>query len=203
MKLVRPRTTSNTRLAYTHRLRSPAERLHQSAAGRNRPMASRCGRVQVVDGKQQPDIVLSRHPRDGEDDPHVNRSRRATTRFSGDPTIGIAYIYCHFRRQDEQKVDDLLASLLKQLAQGKTFLPGSLKDLYSEHKKKRTRPSADEISRTIQSVAVTYSRVFIIIDALDECQVSDGCRTKFLTEIFKVHASSGANLFAKVYSGGH
>jgi DNA replication protein DnaC len=39
------------------------------------------------------------------------------TRFSNDPTIGIAYIYCNFRRQEEQKIDDLLASLLKQLAE--------------------------------------------------------------------------------------
>jgi hypothetical protein len=29
-----------------------------------------------------------------------------------DPSIGIAYIYCNFRRQDEQKIDDLTASLL-------------------------------------------------------------------------------------------
>jgi hypothetical protein len=36
-----------------------------------------------------------------------------TTQFSNDPTIGIAYIYCNFRRQEKQKIDDLLASLLK------------------------------------------------------------------------------------------
>jgi hypothetical protein len=37
------------------------------------------------------------------------------TRFQNDLTIGIAYIYCNFRRKDEQKINDLLASLLKQL----------------------------------------------------------------------------------------
>jgi hypothetical protein len=36
-----------------------------------------------------------------------------TARFFNDPTIGITYVYCNFRRQDEQKIDDLLASLLK------------------------------------------------------------------------------------------
>jgi hypothetical protein len=39
------------------------------------------------------------------------------------------------------------------------------------------------------------SRVFIIIDALDECQVSNGCRTTFLAEIFNLQAKSGANVF--------
>jgi hypothetical protein len=38
------------------------------------------------------------------------------TRFQNDPTVNIVYIYCNFRRKDEQKIDDLLASLLKQLA---------------------------------------------------------------------------------------
>jgi predicted AAA+ superfamily ATPase len=41
-----------------------------------------------------------------------------TTRFSNDQTISIAYIYCSFKRQDEQKINDLLTSLLKQLARG-------------------------------------------------------------------------------------
>jgi hypothetical protein len=45
-------------------------------------------------------------------------------------------------------------------------------------------------------VATLYSRVFIIIDALDECQASHGCRPKFLSNIFDLQAKTGANLFA-------
>jgi Cdc6-like AAA superfamily ATPase len=118
-----------------------------------------------------------------------------TTRFSNDPTICIAYIYCNFRCQDEQKIDDLLANLLKQLAECQPSLLGSVKDLYDRHKTKRTRPSIKEIWRTLQSVAAMYSRVFIIIDALDECQVSNGCRTRFLLEMFSLQTKCGANLF--------
>jgi hypothetical protein len=118
------------------------------------------------------------------------------TRFHNDKSIGIAYLYCNFRRQDEQKIDDLLAGLLKQLAGCQLSLPGSVKDLYDRHKTKRTRPSPDEISRSLQSVVTTYSRVFIVIDALDECQVSHSCRTTFLSEMFSLQAKCGANLFA-------
>jgi NACHT domain len=119
-----------------------------------------------------------------------------TTRFQRDPEISIAYLYCNFRRRDEQKASGLLANLLKQLCQTRSSLPDSVKALYDQYKNKRTRPLLDEISRTFQSVAAMYSRVFIIIDALDECQASDGCRTRFLTEIFKIQAKSGANVFA-------
>ncbi|RYP44175.1 hypothetical protein DL768_009323 [Monosporascus sp. mg162] len=118
-----------------------------------------------------------------------------TTRFGNDNSIGVAYIYCNFRRQDDQKAEDLLASLLKQLTQGRPCLPDCVKSLRDSHKDKRTRPSFNEISRTLQSVAALYSRVFIIIDALDECQISGGCRSTFLSEIFTLQAKCKTNLF--------
>ncbi len=118
-----------------------------------------------------------------------------TTRFSNDPTIGIAYIYCNFRQQDEQKIDKLLASLLKQLAESQPSLPGILKELYNRHKMKRTRPSLEEISRSLQVVTTLYSRVFLIIDALDECQVANGCRQRFLSEMFSLQDNHGVNLY--------
>ena len=105
-------------------------------------------------------------------------------------------MYCNFRRQEEQKIDDLLASLLKQLAEGQPSLPGTVKELHDLHKTKRTRPSLDEISRSLQAVTTLHSRVFIVVDALDECQVSDGCRQRFLSEMFSLQANHKANLFA-------
>ncbi|KAH6718299.1 hypothetical protein BKA61DRAFT_599405 [Leptodontidium sp. MPI-SDFR-AT-0119] len=119
-----------------------------------------------------------------------------TMRFQSEADIGIAYLYCNFRRQDEQKADDLLASLLKQLSQKRASLPESVKTLYEKHKDQRTRPSFDEISRTFQFVVAMFSKVFIIIDALDECRTTDGCRTRLLKEIFLAPAKPRANVFA-------
>jgi hypothetical protein len=117
-------------------------------------------------------------------------------RFQNHPSIGIAYLYCNFRQLDEQTAEGLLASLLKQLVQERSFLPDTVKDLYNRHKSKRIRPSFEEISRTLQSMAAIYSRTFIIVDALDECQKSDGCRAKFLAELINLQAKCGANVFA-------
>jgi hypothetical protein len=83
------------------------------------------------------------------------------TRFQDESSVGIAYLYCNFRQRDEQKAEGLLASLLKQLSQEQPSLPDIVKTLYYHHKKKQTRPSFDEISRSLQSVAAMYSRVFI------------------------------------------
>lgn len=40
------------------------------------------------------------------------------TKFENNATIGIAYLYCNFRRGQEQTPTDLLTNLLKQLVQG-------------------------------------------------------------------------------------
>ncbi|KAE8363589.1 hypothetical protein BDV27DRAFT_165405 [Aspergillus caelatus] len=46
-----------------------------------------------------------------------------TARFLHDKSVGAAYVYCDFRRQSEQSVEDLIANLLKQLSQCWPSLP--------------------------------------------------------------------------------
>lgn len=116
-------------------------------------------------------------------------------RFRDDECVSIAFLYCNFRRQSEQKVEDLLSSLLRQLSRDQASLPECIKSLYNKHKGK-TRPSLDELSRALQIVANLFTRIFIVVDALDECQLSDGSRSKFLTEMFALQNTSGASIFA-------
>lgn len=117
-------------------------------------------------------------------------------RFAKDETVGVAYIYCVFQQQHEQTVEDLLLSLLKQLAQRKLSMPAEVRALYMQHRDERTRPSLHEILRTLRLVAETYSKVFIALDALDECKMSHGYRSTFLSEILNLQAKPGLNLFA-------
>ncbi|KAI1827324.1 hypothetical protein F4861DRAFT_550886 [Xylaria intraflava] len=93
-----------------------------------------------------------------------------TIRFKKDNSVGIAYLYCNAGNQDKQHVEDLLASLLKQPAQGRPFLPRSVKSLHDSHVDEQMqttrRPSTDELSGTFQSVMIEYSKIFVVIDAL-------------------------------------
>ncbi|UKZ77609.1 hypothetical protein TrVFT333_005333 [Trichoderma virens FT-333] len=114
--------------------------------------------------------------------------------FRDDPKIGIAYIYCNFRQQDEQTAEMLLTNLLKQLVQTQSSLPKDVKDLYDKHEKSRTRPSHAEIMTALHSIVTGNSKTFIVIDALDECQ--DLSRLRFLDEIFNLQVGTGANIFA-------
>lgn len=117
-------------------------------------------------------------------------------KFNGDKSVGIAYIYCNYRRNDEQKFHDLLISLLKQLAYGQDSLPQNAETIFDTYKDRTRRPSLDDTKKLLQHMASSYARVFIIIDALDECQGSDGCRSNLIAEIFRLQNDTKTNFFA-------
>ncbi|PKK51563.1 hypothetical protein CI102_2964, partial [Trichoderma harzianum] len=118
-------------------------------------------------------------------------------RCKKDPIVGIAYLYCNFRRHDEQKLDDLMMSLVKQLALGQNGLPQDAKRIFDKHRTKNQRPSPNDTKKLLGCMADSYLRVFIVIDALDECQGSDGCRGEnFLVDMFSLRDKSKVNIFA-------
>ncbi|KAF5584277.1 AGC PKA kinase, partial [Fusarium subglutinans] len=116
------------------------------------------------------------------------------TKFQDESDIGIAFIFCNFRRHHEQRLEDLLAALLKQLTQQQLSVPSSVRELYSGWKNKGVRPSTEKLSMALQSVAALFSRIFVILDALDECQIANGCRKTFLDEMLSLQARCGINL---------
>jgi intracellular sulfur oxidation DsrE/DsrF family protein len=60
-----------------------------------------------------------------------------STKFQEQSDVGIAFIFCNFRRHHEQTLEDLLAALLKQLTQQQSVVPSGVTELYNSCKKKR------------------------------------------------------------------
>jgi hypothetical protein len=73
--------------------------------------------------------------------------------FENDASVGVAYLYCNYQRQQEQRSTGLLLSLLKQLVQERPSVPEHVKSLYARHKDKRTKLSFEETSKALHSVA--------------------------------------------------
>jgi Cdc6-like AAA superfamily ATPase len=117
--------------------------------------------------------------------------------FQNDASVGIAYIYCNYQSQQEQKLEDLLSTLLKQLAQEQPTVPADVKNLYHQHRTKGSRPTLNEIVKVLHSTLQLFSRVFIIIDALDEYHISNsGEQKRLLSEMFSLQGQVSLNLFA-------
>jgi hypothetical protein len=107
---------------------------------------------------------------------------------------GIAFLYCSYGRREEQKSANLLSALLKQLVQGQPLIPEPVKDLYNNHVNRRTRPLFDEVSKSLSFITKSYSQVFIVVDALDEC--TNGTCMELLSEIRNLQSQSNTKLMA-------
>ena len=88
--------------------------------------------------------------------------------------IGIASVYCNYKSQESQTTTDLVAAILKQLVQERPLLGESVTALHKRHADRRTRPSLDELLTTLDSISSCYSKIYIVLDGLDECSNSDG-----------------------------
>ncbi|RBQ74161.1 hypothetical protein FVER14953_08346 [Fusarium verticillioides] len=119
-----------------------------------------------------------------------------SSKLAGDSTSGISYIFCNFQRQDQQTSDGLLSCILKQFSAGLPSLPESLRSLYTSHAIQRTRPSSREIISTLGTVISEHSRVFIIVDALDEYGSAPGVRESFLKQLARLQQEFEVNIFA-------
>ncbi|XRM45154.1 hypothetical protein ABZX51_008254 [Aspergillus tubingensis] len=113
-----------------------------------------------------------------------------------DRSVGLAYIYCNFRRHHEQSVDNILASLIKQLCQRMSFLPEDIKTLYAQHKKRQTRPELDELFESLSVLLGHFSKIFIVVDALDEYSSRDEALRRLLSELFRLQSNSTVSIFA-------
>jgi hypothetical protein len=79
------------------------------------------------------------------------------TCFPDDKT-GKVFIYCLYKRQDNQQVDDLLASLLGQLVVWQSMVPESICEFYDKHRRgEKYRLSRNEILEALSSITKTYS----------------------------------------------
>ncbi|KAJ7762425.1 ankyrin repeat-containing domain protein [Mycena maculata] len=81
--------------------------------------------------------------------------------------IGVAAIYLNHKETDTHSPSKLVASIWRQLVFRKP-IPSTLHKLYETHCEPRTRPSLDEDNVVLRSIISEYSKVFILVDALDE-----------------------------------
>ena len=81
--------------------------------------------------------------------------------------VAVLCIYCSYSARHTHQ--DLLASLLKQLAQKRPVISEAINKLYDSHSRKGTPVTFSEIMQELKSELQTYNRVYIVIDALDEC----------------------------------
>lgn len=86
----------------------------------------------------------------------------------------IIYFDFDFRNNEQQHTADMLCSLLHQLANSLMHVPEEICGLWEKYKGKRTRPSPNELLLVLVYIVQHYfTKVFVVLDALDECSECD------------------------------
>lgn len=106
--------------------------------------------------------------------------------------VGIAYLFCHYKRQDEQDTHHFLGALTRQLLFQSKTTPASLTHSYAKHKTRNTRHSQEELMNSLSSLARGFQKVYFVVDALDECG-STVC-TELLSMIRRLQVDNNISL---------
>jgi hypothetical protein len=108
---------------------------------------------------------------------------------------GIAYVYCNYKAE-EQDAFSMLSAILKQLAHGHESAMDIVEALYAPHATHGTKPLPEEILDTLGKVVKCYPTVYLVIDALDECQDIRGVCRDFLSSIRSLQVENDVRLMA-------
>ena len=69
-----------------------------------------------------------------------------------------------------QTASNLIACLVRQIIVYPKVLPQQLEKLHKELERQKRRPSFDELRKLLKALCDQYDRVYVIVDALDECE---------------------------------
>ncbi|KAL4786881.1 ankyrin repeat-containing domain protein [Aspergillus varians] len=80
----------------------------------------------------------------------------------------VVMLYCKWDDPLSQDVDNLMSSIIKQFVQRYNVGVNEMMELFSTHSKEGTRPSADQLHSTLHLLIGRFTKVFVILDGLDE-----------------------------------
>ncbi|KAJ7802946.1 hypothetical protein B0H14DRAFT_3778896, partial [Mycena olivaceomarginata] len=86
---------------------------------------------------------------------------------SANENICVACIYLNHKEVDIQTPSKLLSALWRQLVLGRE-ISGPVQKLYEQHSEKRSTPSLNEIHHVLRFEIALFSKVSIVVDAVDE-----------------------------------
>ena len=103
----------------------------------------------------------------------------------------IAYYHCDYRTQVAQPLSLALGSILRLLVEQLASLPVSLRKIYEICCREDRTPLPSELEHIIHGVSSSFSRSFILVDALDEFSIDDSAQTAQFTRVLDRLAVAG------------
>ncbi|KAK1757014.1 ankyrin repeat-containing domain protein, partial [Echria macrotheca] len=110
-----------------------------------------------------------------------------------DPMTALAYFYFSFSDLKKQTLDGMLSSLILQLCARRPIIPPAVENL-GTFKDRGQRPDNKTLTEAFIESLQGFSSVYIVLDALDECPVSNNVRKGVLDTIRRIVSANIPNL---------
>lgn len=122
----------------------------------------------------------------------IDTLKNAQEDLSPQEKAGVACLFCEYERRNEQTIRSLTSALVRQLSDQCEILPLSVLDLYEKHQDNDRPLRLDEIVLVFADVLAKFSRVYLIVDALDECLEST--RKELLSHLSELQRKTGMKI---------
>ncbi|KAF5544724.1 ankyrin protein [Fusarium mexicanum] len=116
------------------------------------------------------------------------------SRFETDSSTVTVHIYCRYNRVDRQSFNKLRASVLRQLCERLSPLPDGIMQLYSQYRPRRMGAPPERIETELESLSDPFSRIFMVVDALDEWATENGDLYSLPAELLRLQKRLAINL---------
>ena len=115
--------------------------------------------------------------------------------------IAVLGIYCDYREHKEQSCIKYFASLLGQLLHHQNTVPKRVKDAFEQHSHAQVDPTAAEYLHMITAQLSSLKRVFVVVDALDECTEDNATRHDLIEGIMELPDKVSVMITSRHISG--
>lgn len=118
-------------------------------------------------------------------------------RFKGDEDVGVALVYCEYKQRQRQTSSNLVSAIWRQLCQQRPAIAKAVQSRYDSHVRKQIALSLGDIEIIVVEVAKSYTRVFLVIDAFNEC-TDEGLKQTLFVQFLQTLKQGGSAIAGKV-----
>lgn len=87
--------------------------------------------------------------------------------------IGLAYVYCDYRDQTQQTIQNIYGTILKQLLRALPSIPEELTEILLRSHREKNPLDLAQLRDALRITSRFFDQIYICLDALDECEHVD------------------------------
>lgn len=112
--------------------------------------------------------------------------------------IGTAYFYFNYKVKQDMSTAEVLGVILSQLLTKLEQWPDSVESMYrnASEQSAESRPKLGDLRGALVDICKCFTKVYIVLDALDECTDSSYNRNELVKGLLKLQEEANVNIMA-------